>query len=57
MPGAEPDSKSLREFAPALILLATAILINYVDRGNLSTAAPLLKDELHVSASQLGVLF
>jgi len=57
MPGAQSDSKTLREFAPALILLAMAILINYVDRGNLSTAAPLLKDELHVSASQLGVLF
>jgi hypothetical protein len=45
------DSESLRAFAPALILLAICILINYVDRGNLSIAAPLLKDELGISAS------
>jgi MFS family permease len=37
-------------------LLALAILINYVDRGNLAVAAPLLKDELHLSAMQIGVL-
>src|SRR6266513_3772318 len=50
------DSRSLRAFAPALILLAICISINYVDRGNLSIAAPLLKDELGISASQLGIL-
>jgi MFS family permease len=38
-------------------LLALAVFINYVDRGNLATAAPLMKDELHLSASQLGILF
>lgn len=38
-------------------LLAVAVFINYVDRGNLATAAPLMKDELHLSASQLGLLF
>jgi len=38
-------------------LLAISVLINYIDRGNLSIAAPLLKEELHVSASQLGILF
>ena len=48
--------RELRAFAPALILLAICALINYVDRGNLSIAAPLLKDQLHISASQLGVL-
>lgn len=37
-------------------LLALAIFINYVDRGNLATAAPLMKDELHLSASQIGLL-
>jgi len=46
----------LRAFAPALILLAICALINYVDRGNLSIAAPLLKDELRISASRLGIL-
>jgi MFS transporter, ACS family, D-galactonate transporter len=39
-----------------LVLLAISIFINYVDRGNLSIAAPLLKDELGISASQLGIL-
>lgn len=39
-----------------VFLLAVAMFINYVDRGNLATAAPLIKDELHLSASQLGLL-
>jgi MFS family permease len=37
-------------------LLALAVFINYVDRGNLATAAPLIKDALHLDASQVGVL-
>ena len=37
-------------------LLALAALINYIDRGNLSIAAPLLKWELGLSFSQIGVL-
>lgn len=47
---------TLRKFAPALALLAISVFINYIDRGNLSIAASTLKDELHISASQLGVL-
>jgi MFS transporter, ACS family, D-galactonate transporter len=39
-----------------LVLLAISAFINYVDRGNLSIAAPMLKDELRISASQLGLL-
>lgn len=39
-----------------LFLLSLSVFINYVDRGNLSVAAPLLKGELHLSASQLGIL-
>jgi MFS family permease len=39
-----------------VLLLAAALLINYVDRGNLATAAPLIQDELHLSATQLGLL-
>ena len=39
-----------------LALLAFSVFINYIDRGNLSTAAPMLKDELGMSASQLGLL-
>ena len=49
-------SRALRVFAPALVLLAICALINYVDRGNLSIAAPQLKDELHISVTQLGIL-
>ncbi len=39
-----------------LLLMAVSVLINYIDRSNLSIAAPLLKDELRISASQLGIL-
>ena len=42
---------------PWFVLLAISLLINYVDRGNLSLAAPLLKNELHLTAWQLGILF
>ena len=43
-------------FPAWLFLLAVAILINYVDRGNLAVAAPLLKDELYISNTQIGIL-
>src|ERR1700676_4418931 len=56
MSGSPNESRELRAFAAALILLGICALINYVDRGNLSIAAPLLKDELRISASQLGIL-
>lgn len=39
-----------------LALLMFSAVINYVDRGSLSTAAPILKDELGLSTSQLGLL-
>jgi len=39
-----------------VVLLAISAFINYVDRGNLSIAAPMLKDELGISAAKLGVL-
>ncbi len=54
-PMSRPDSH-LRIFAPALILLVISVFINYIDRGNLSIAASTLKDELHISAKQLGDL-
>lgn len=43
-------------FAPALTLLFVCVFINYIDRSNLSLAAPLLKTELHLSSAQLGKL-
>jgi len=51
------DSRSLRVFAPALVLLVFAFLINYIDRGNISVAGPLVKAEFQLSDSELGVLF
>ena len=39
-----------------LVLLGLSVLINYIDRSNLSIAAPLLKDEFHISNTQLGTL-
>src|SRR5262249_53770018 len=45
-----------RAMVAAVSLLVISVFINYVDRGNLSIAAPLLKDELGLSASRLGIL-
>lgn len=42
--------------ARVLALLFLSVFINYVDRSNLSIAAPMIKDELQISASQLGLL-
>ena len=38
-------------------LLSLSVFINYVDRGNLSVAAPMLGRELALSPAQLGLLF
>jgi len=52
-----PDQERPSSLLPRVCaLLAVAVLINYIDRSNLSIAAPLLKDELRLSASQLGIL-
>lgn len=40
-----------------LILLVTAVGINYIDRGLLSVSAPLIQAQLGLSPTQLGVLF
>src|SRR5258706_7796100 len=37
-------------------MLALAIFINYVDRGNLATAGPLIKTELNLSNTEFGLL-
>ncbi len=42
--------------SPVLLLLTVSVFINYIDRGNLSIAAPMLKDELGLSGAKLGVL-
>jgi MFS family permease len=41
----------------AIALLVASVCINYIDRGNLSVAAPVLAPELSLSASRLGALF
>src|ERR1700745_1100124 len=52
-----PDNSRLTPvFSRVLVLLSLSIFINYIDRSNLSIAAPLLKDELHISGTQLGTL-
>jgi len=53
---ANEDNKLSRPVTRLIALLALSAFINYIDRGNLSIAAPLLKGELGLSASQLGIL-
>jgi MFS transporter, ACS family, D-galactonate transporter len=51
------DSRKFLAFAPALILLVICFVINYIDRGNISVAAPLIRVEFGLSDSRLGILF
>src|SRR5215469_14260383 len=39
-----------------VVLLAVAAFINFIDRGSLATAAPLVLDEFALSNTQLGLL-
>jgi MFS family permease len=53
--GAAPGASAPSRAPYALIvLLGAALMINYVDRGTISTAAPLLEKELGLTPSQLG---
>jgi MFS transporter, ACS family, D-galactonate transporter len=56
LPSAPHHEKLSSTLRAVLVLLTLSIFINYVDRGNLSIAAPLLKDELHLSPAELGIL-
>lgn len=38
-----------------ILLIAMAILLNYVDRGNIGIAAPIMKADLGLSATQFGI--
>lgn len=51
-----PLPNTQRRMNGVLFLLGASVFINYIDRANLSVAAPLIKDELGLSPSQLGVL-
>jgi MFS family permease len=55
-PGGTQSSQNSRSAARLVLLVTASVFINYIDRGNLATAAPLMQDELHLSATQLGVL-
>jgi MFS family permease len=56
-PTAPAMQAKISAIGPTVVpLLAVAIFINYVDRGSLATAAPLIKDQLHLSSTQIGLL-
>ena len=50
------QNSSLLGRAPAglVVMLSVALMINYIDRGAIATAAPLLQDELKLSPSEIG---
>src|SRR5260221_14740603 len=54
---AKPLARGNSAFTPALILLGLAVVINYVDRGNLSMAGSIVQRELTLSSAQLGFVF
>jgi len=45
-----------RALWPILLLMVVSVAINYIDRGSLSTAAPLLQAEMTIPPAQLGLL-
>lgn len=49
------SSTRVRYWILAIIVIATAI--NYLDRANLSIAAPIVKTQLHISDVQMGLIF
>ena len=53
---AKPRTGLSKTESRLLILLVASIFINYIDRSNLSIAAPLLQDELGMTSTQLGAL-
>jgi len=55
-PSISPSVRTTAALRVVLILLVVSVSINYIDRGNLSIAAPLMKDDLGMSPAQLGVL-
>ena len=52
------ETSTVRQPLPdgVILVLGLLVLLNYVDRGGLATAAPILQDELAFNATQLGVL-
>ena len=53
------NQKPASDFPPhgkLVFLVSIILLMNYIDRGNLATAAPLVKTELGLDDGQIGVL-
>lgn len=44
-----------RSATPLVLMLVAAVFINYVDRGMIAVAAPLIKDEMALTATQFGI--
>jgi MFS family permease len=42
--------------SPIVMLLAAVLFINYVDRGTLAMAAPMMREDLHIDDAQMGLL-
>jgi MFS transporter, ACS family, D-galactonate transporter len=55
--GDQSVSRLAPELSRLAVLLALSIFINYIDRGNLSIAGLLIKNDLGLSYFQLGILF
>jgi MFS family permease len=54
MPSVAPPSRATS--TRLVLLIAAVLLIDYVDRGNLATVAPLMQSDLHLTNKQLGLL-
>jgi len=53
-PSARPKGRNFRWVIVGIITILT--LTNYLDRGNLSVAAPLIMQDLHISNTMMGVI-
>src|ERR1700730_7241672 len=53
-PSIRPRGKNLRWIIVCVITLLS--IANYLDRGNLSVAAPLIMKDLHLNAAAMGVI-
>ena len=56
VPETAPDGRRLTPPLYVVVLLAVVLLINYVDRGALGTAGPLILRDLHLTNGQYGML-
>lgn len=50
------DSRAGSRVTWLIVIMASLMFINFIDRGNLATVGPLLIDELHLSNTQFGLL-